>query len=412
METLVLAVPVFLLGSTLVQLALVLAYTSAHRRPTGKAIDDASLPVASVLMAVRGADASLSAAIRSVLDQDYPKFQVHIILDSEQDPGREIVEAVLRSASDPRVKLDVLRDRPADRSLMCSCAVQFLEDLDPCCGLIAFCAADMIVPRSWLREMGTTLSNPEIGGTLGNRWYLPPRARPGSLVRYLWNAGAEVLMRLCRIPWSGALGLRPGDVRQTGLEDRWRHGMIEDVPAYSALRRAGLRLEHRPGLTVVDHDECGLAASYAFIKRQLLWARLYHPGWRALIPHAGLGTLSLIGPLLLGIWCLWSGRTEAAGLIGLSLVAYIGALGALVALIERAILEHVHTAPGDRTGFWAWWPGVLAAIPLCQLLYGAAAVACLFTRSITWRGITYRIDGPFEVTMLGYRPLPRSARTP
>ena len=48
---------------------------------------------------------------------------------------------------------------------------------------------------------------------------------------------------------------------------------------------------------------------------------------------------------------------------------------------------------------------LVATIPLTQLLYMASVIDCMFMRQVDWRGVTYKIDGPWNVQMIDYQPM-------
>jgi hypothetical protein len=47
---------------------------------------------------------------------------------------------------------------------------------------------------------------------------------------------------------------------------------------------------------------------------------------------------------------------------------------------------------------------LLAAIPLTQAIYAIVLVSVFFARNILWRGIRYRVDGPWHIRLVEYRP--------
>lgn len=396
------ALTVLLLGAWwAAQLALAVAFARAvtgSRPPAAPS----RWPRAAVVMPVRGADPTLAAAVRGVLDQDYPSLELQVVVDSRQDPAWRVVEAALAGAPPGRARLTELERRSPTCSLVCNGVVQALDALEPSVEMLAFCASDTVWPRDWLRLQAAALADPAVGATLGNRWYVPRDRRLGSAVRFLWNAAAVVVMWAGGIPWSGALALRPADVRRSGLRGRWERGLVEDVPASPALRALGLRTRFEPRLLAVSHEGLSLPGAWRFLRRQMLWARLYSPAWPLVVLHAAAGASALLGPLAAAGWCLAGGRVVEAGLAILALAAYVPALAALLGVVERALAR---AQPAGREP----WPArggltagqVLLGVPLAQLAYAAAVVSCLAAREVQWRGVTYRFGGPWDVRRLG-----------
>lgn len=400
--TALLAFVIFLL---LVQLGMCLAFSRSSRVERVAEATDISFPRICVLMPMRGVDSTLAAAIRSVLDQDYPTFGVRIVVDSQDDPSWAIAREIVDGERDSRVHIALLERPHATCSLVCSSLLQALDELDDSWDMIAFCASDMIVPRNWLRTIAAAMSEPGVGATLGNRWYLPPAPTPGSLVRYLWNAAAVVTMWWFQIPWSGGLALRIGDLRRSGLLEKWGKGLIEDVPAAQAMTDIGLKLKFVPELFIMHRDGIGLGEALRFMRRQMLWPRLYHRSWPLLVLKSSCDVLALLAPLVIFLLALSGGHPEMAAAAALCFFVSIAGQAALLLIIERAVA----LAQPAGNGHWQKFAGlpplaVIAAIPFTHLFYTAALVACMLDKSVEWRGIVYRFDGPWQVRMVEYHP--------
>src|SRR5690242_15071047 len=53
------------------------------------------LPQTTVLLCVRGADPSLIGCLKGLLNQDYPRYDVRIIIDSLDDPAWDVISPLL-----------------------------------------------------------------------------------------------------------------------------------------------------------------------------------------------------------------------------------------------------------------------------------------------------------------------------
>jgi len=358
-------------------------------------------PKIRIFMPLRGGDQSVCDSIRRALTLDYPSYEIQIVIDGEHDPAWCIVSDFLRTNPVNNVELVRLRKKLPTCSLLNSALVQFVEDLDESVDLIAFCGADMRVPKSFLRDLATAMADPKVGGTLGGRWYAPRRGRLGSLVRYIWNAGAIVPMWAGGIPWGGALTLRPRDIHASGLLDQWRHGMVEDAPVKSALRRLNLSLKFVPSLLIVNEEETNLGNCFRFITRQLLWTRLYHPQWALVLANVALFTSTMFAPFVAAIAFCFAGEPRLAlGCLAGGL-AYLAGSWALLLTLELGVRGVLHRQGelGLRLS-----PGMLLAlflvIPLTQLLYTLALVRCLFVKQVDWSGVSYQIHGPWQIELI------------
>jgi len=353
---------------------------------------DQSCPKAAVILCVRGPDPFLSACIKALLNQDYPRYDVRIVVDRREDPAWGVVEEVIRrwkegwQQSLPRVQVRPLVERRDTCSLKCSSVLEAVSTLDESHEVVALLDADIIPHRTWLRELVAPLSDERAGAATGNRWYMPAEASWGALVRYLWNAAAVVQMYWYGIPWGGSLA-------------------IKDTMLPRVLRKHGLHVAFVPSLMMVNREACEMPNFFNWVRRQLLAARLYHTGWWAVVAH-GIGT-SLVQLVALGVllFAVLGKHWEAAAWVGGGLACYWVAMPLLLAAMEACVRRLVR-AGGEPTD---WLTGrtlikMLPAIPLTQVVYPAALVSAMFLRTVRWRGVLYRVHGPWQIGLIEYRP--------
>lgn len=394
-----------LLGSLLVQVILAIGYVIALRRTSNSTLS--RWPKVCILTALRGADPKIAAGMQRVIDLDYPDFEWRIVVDDSSDPAFAIVHDVLRNnpqAAD-KIRIDVLRERVANRSLLCSSFLQIIERLDHSVELITFWDGDMDVPPNWLQMMAAGLVDPAVGGTLGNRWYAPMRGDWGSLVRYVWNVGAVVPMWLFQIPWSGGLAMRVADFHRSELPSRWERGMVEDAPVKNALAELGLTMAFIPQLLIVNREDIPLKGAFRFIERQLLWTRLYHPRWGVVLLVALILLLFVTVPLAASVTAFAFGNIQLALVLGGLWISYILGQFVLLSLIESAA-RNVLQASGRDVAHWSLKRAlqVCCAIPLAQAVYFLACVACWRARHVNWRGVRYEFSNGEKVRMVEYQP--------
>ena len=234
-------------------------------------------PQAAILLALRGADPDLAHGLKRLMQQDYPNYELRIVVDSETDPAWDVVRRSIEETHASNVRVSPLRERPAQCSLHCASLVQLAGELDESTELFALADGDIVAHASWLRELVTPILQGQADATSGNRWYAPPRGRFGSILRYVWNAAAVIAMFSYGIPWGGTFAGRTGDLHRSGLIDKWKKALAVDAPIHDCWRRLGLRIRFVPSLMMVNREECNFAGAFAFLSRQLTWSRLYQP---------------------------------------------------------------------------------------------------------------------------------------
>lgn len=389
----------------LVQLILVIGVVGTLFRWRRPLLEDADCPKAAVILCLRGSDPYLTDCVEAILQQDYPDYDVRVIVDSVDDPAWAIVEEVVERLGSTHFRMEPLTHRRSTCSLKCSSILQAVSGLEESVDFISQLDADTIAHPFWLRELATALAPDDVGAATGNRWYMPRQISPGSMVRYFWNAAAIVQMIWYRIAWGGTLAIKTSLFRETDLLDRWGNAYCEDTMIHSALRRHGLRTAFVPSLMMVNRETCSLSNCCEWITRQLFSARLYHPGWPLVLGHGILTTLFPLLALVTFIIALATGDRTTASFAGLGLLAYEVSALLMVVAMEGAV-RRIAKGRGEPTRWMGAGGGLLFlfALPLTQITYAFALAAAAVMRQVVWRGVHYRIDGPLKIKMISDIP--------
>lgn len=390
----------------------VLAFISSFYLPSLKTIKDELLPKAAVILSLRGADPFLSDCVRALLHQNYPQYNLHIIVDSQQDPAWNIVNKTIQQERATHVQVSPLITRHNTCSLKGSALVQAIDVLDDSYEVVAFIDADVIAHPNWLRELVVPLIDERVGATTGNRWYMPQTGQWGSLVRYLWNTVAVVFMCIHQAPWGGSMAMRLSVLQRARLLEIWKQSVSVDVPIHKALQAMNLKVKFVPTVIMPNREECNLARCLCFITRQLLVARLYNPQWPLIVTQVFTSTLAIVLTIvLLLIALINSNMGTAIGITG-GLICYILAMAVQLVLVEHVVRRVVRARGESVTRFSAQMMAkTLVAIPLTQLVYAVTVVSAILMRKVEWRGIMYQIKGPWNIRLIEYRPYQLSSQS-
>ena len=357
-----------------------------------------SLPSAAILLSLRGADEELPISLHRFMSQDYPNYELHIVVDSESDPAWKVVQEATAAHPSARVIVSTLAERPTKCSPHCASLSQAAESAQAC-EVVALADGDVVAHPAWLRTLVTALDDERVGMSHGNRWYLPEDAGWGSLVRYLWNTAAVVGMYFFHIPWGGSCAMRTKDVREAGIIEAWRTTLNQDNPAKICLERIKKQVRFVPLLMMPNRDTISLSVCREFLARQLTWTRIYNPRfvWTLLVLH-GWGTAAVQFLLLpAGVVAALRGDFAVARFAAATFGGYM-----LFCVVITIALEHASRRVMRLQGAATSWvtPKALwrfpAAIFLTQWTYCAALFSASFRRQITWRNVTYEIDGPWK----------------
>lgn len=386
----------------LYQLVLTILFYLLTRPRKTTWIEDSDYPPVSILLALRGADPELADSLEQIMQQDYPSYDVRLVIDSESDPAWPVVENAVRSTGAEHVTYAPLAHRPDNSSLHCASLVQLAEGLDGEDGLFVLVDSDVNPHPTWLRDLVRPIVLGEADATTGNRWYMPPEGRAGSLVRYIWNAAALISMHWYRVPWGGTFAARKSDLFRSGIVDRWRRALAVDAPIFESWRKIGLKSTFVPSLIMINREEIAFAANFTFVSRQLLWTRLYQPVafWWAIVVHGLVTSTACAAALGLAFWNLSRGDRLAAITAGAGAISYWMAMFISLSISELRVRQGA-SAQGKEISWLT--PSkllqLLALVPITQYLHAVAVVKVLFQTSIDWRGVTYQIKSPFDVRL-------------
>lgn len=394
-----------LLGWLLIQSCLTLIFLWYLRSYKPQSLPDEKLPKTAVILCLRGADPFLHNCLRSLLQQNYPQYDLKLIIDGQEDPALKIASETINELGATNVQINILRAVRYNCSLKCSSLIQAVSDLDNAYPVIAFIDADTVVHPNWLRELVTPLLDDKVGLTTGNRWYVPTGNYWGSLVRYSGNVSTVVQMFLFQIPWGGTLAIKTEVLNRIKLLDKWGEVLTDDMLLHKLIKQQKLQIKFIPSLLMLNQEESSLSNLLESLKRLIISSKLYHPGWLAIISEA---YSSIVVPNLVIIiifYLFLQSQWYAGFLLFSSYISYTIGLVLLMLLMEVSI-HHILHNQGKKIPKLS--PLIilkmLIAIPFTQWIYGLIIISSLWTSSITWRGITYRIQGRENIRLIEYRP--------
>jgi cellulose synthase/poly-beta-1,6-N-acetylglucosamine synthase-like glycosyltransferase len=394
-----------LLGWLAIQIVLILIYVWNLRFDQGKLLPDEKLPKTAIVLCLRGADPFLTKCLRALLNQNYPQYDLKLIIDRQEDPAWKIAHDTIQELGATNVQISPLLFIRRNCSLKCSSLVQAVSELDDSYQVVALVDADTVVHPNWLRELVSPLANPEVGATTGNRWYLPTGKSWGSLVRYIWNVSAAVQMYHYGIPWGGTLAVKTQVLHQTGLLDKWSKAFCEDTMMRSILDKNKLKVKFVPSLMMLNREESDLPGLRYWLKRQLLASRLYHPWWLAVVGDTILTIFIPSAIAFLFLTALFTQQWNTAFFCFNYYSGYMLALLLLILILEKEIQQvlHRHGEPPTKLSTIAIIR-LFLGIPFTQWVSGVAMLSSLWMPTVKWRGVTYEVKGSWNLRLLEYRP--------
>jgi hypothetical protein len=155
-----------------------------------------------------------------------------------------------------------------------------------------------------------------------------------------------------------------------------------------------------------NDDPISLPACFRFMRRQLLWTRLYHPGWSGILCGTSVNYGLLAGATI-------GACVGAASGDWISTVLHAAGVGTF-ALVNWLLIERLHVEIGRRIrdvqGIEC--PAMtastrirlLAALSVALVAHTLATVAAAMAQTVRWRGITYQVVPPDGLRLMTYVP--------
>lgn len=368
-------------------------YAAYVRRETRRPLPEFT-PFVSVIAPGRGLEPGLIDNLRTLLTQDYPRYEVLFVFDAGDDPAIEIVEQ-LRSTSAVATRI-IIAGAAMDSGQKVHNLRVAVNEIDAQSEVLVFVDTDARPAKNWLRQLVAPLADETLGASTGYRWFIPERGGLASQLRGVWNAsvasalGSDTAKNFC---WGGSTAIRRTTFERLNVNEHWRGTVSDDFTITHVLKEAKLPIHFTPNCLVASIGDCDFKELLEFTTRQIKITRVYASHlWLPLLLGSSLFVIAFFDGLILLILQILKILSPTILLPLVLLVMFT--LGATKSLIRfRAISTILHTSRRDALAHIFLWP-------FAQLLYLYNAIAAGFSRRIEWRGITYELKSPGEAVII------------
>jgi ceramide glucosyltransferase len=363
-------------------------------------------PQAAVIIPVTGADAALEANITAFMAQDYPQYQLVLVVSDEKDPAYATLNTLVKEAAQGSAN-------PCDASLVVAGPshaqgqkvhnlLRGLEAVDSATDVLVFADADARPGSTWLRSLVAPLASREVTVSTGFRWYLPGRSFVSQL-RAAWDTAIATLMgeHDSSFPWGGSMAIRAEDFNRLQVRERyWVSTVSDDYGLGRAVHANGGRIRFEPRCLVASREDSSFTEFIRWTNRQIILTRVYAPhlwgiGLAAHLVYSGAfvcGLFVLLNPAAAG-WDRFAVLTVLATILGLGI-----AKGRIRSIVACEIF------PEERECLAKYGSRYWQLNPLVSWVMLWNFVAAGFVRTIEWSGVRYRLRSDHEVEVVGRDP--------
>lgn len=336
-------------------------------------------PRVALLVPFRGLEANFQKIATSWFQQSYPNYHVFFILESRDDPSMTFLSTfenatifVAGAAADCGQKIHNLKFA--------------IKGIPQEFEIFAFADSDGRVESEWLSSLVEELLKYPEDAVTGYRWFFPEKSSFFSQFRAIWNSAVLTLFSESgkgNFAWGGAMALSRTTLQETDVISFWQGSLSDDLGLTKALRASGRKIRFVPQAIAVTEDGISGSAFFSWVARQLLMTKLYHH-------KLWLGTF-----IYHMIWFVWL-------IIGILffpiqfLIAFIVfqiCQGVKAEIRIESMSKLLRRPAGSRLLAWL-------LSPVMSLINVVAMWANVFTRTVSWRGIQYRVKGPNSLDII------------
>jgi ceramide glucosyltransferase len=370
-------------------------YARYVRRETSRPLENYA-PFVSVIAPSRGLEPGLAENLKTLLNQNYPAYEVIFVFDREDDPAAEL----LRSLSQSDVATKVVIAGPATDSGQkvhnLREAVSHASDKSE---VFVFVDTDARPGPDWLRKLVAPLADEDLGASSGYRWFVSKTGGISSSLRSVWNAtvasgfGDDRQKNFC---WGGSTAIRRTVFEQLKVRDRWRGSVSDDFTITRVIKEAKLPIHFAANCLVASVGDCNFFELCEFTNRQIKITRVYASHlWKGLILGSSLFAIVFFGGSLLLIARIFLGLPFALLASVLAIVFILGAAKGYIRwrVIGIPLKPYRKELRRDLFAHVFLWP-------FASLLYLYNTIVAGFSRRISWRGITYELKSPTEAVII------------
>ena len=377
---------------------LIISRSFFYTRRERKAKRPAYTPKVGIIAPHYGWNADTHKHATGLLHQDYTgAYEVFFVTHEKSDSGHDVSYPPLCEIAEPCPNVHVLLapnivENELPRSQKVQNLLTVIEQLPDDIEVIAFVDADVVIQENWLTLLVNPLQEPDIGTTVGGRFYFPQTWNIASFVESIWvnfQMNVQGDHRYTMV-WGGSNAFRREMIEKAQILQRWEQATIEDLNTTLAMRDIKRKIHFVPECVAITHTA--------------------NRTWHQIVEFTNR---QMIMTFRMGLWAQWF----ASLIVGLPKGIFV--FGCIPFLFHRRELLPIIFIPflealGYRisTKNLPRWlqemPKVREMIGISSyvaslsiFLAGINALYAVFQRKITWGGVRYEILSATKCRVLG-----------
>jgi len=359
-----------------------------------------------LIVPCKGLDPDFQKNITSFFNQEYENYLLWFVVAEESDPAYSKL-CELKNQLSQSTKAQDVRVLVAGQGQSCSqkvhnlfyCYKRISGDIE----VLAFADSDACVRSDWLSHIVYPLRQAKNGAASGYRWFVPKKNNLASLALSAINAKIAQLLGNSRFnqAWGGSMAIRVDVFRRVGLDKIWPRASSDDLSLSYAVKKAGLKVTFVPACLVASYESTTWKKLFEFGRRQFLITRVSAPGtWWFGLCSSLYSVLGLWAGAGLALYAAETSEKNLSLFAAVPILFFTGQMSRAILrqkmiskLLKKDWPKMKAACAADILFFWVW-----------SLLLLFFIISSAFGRTITWRGIRYKLLGPTETIVLSEAP--------
>ncbi|MBN2139159.1 MAG: glycosyltransferase family 2 protein [Sedimentisphaerales bacterium] len=351
-----------------------------------------------IIVPCKGLDSHFEKNITSLFKQDYDNYILCFVVEDKSDPAYpELCSLKDRFAEDSRaLDIKILVSGQAESSSqkihnLLHAYNNVADDVE----ILAFADSDICVRPDWLSHLIWPLRGYRYGAATGYRWFVPEKNNLATLAMSALNARVAQQLGNTRFnqAWGGSTAIRVDVFRKVGLDKLWPRVLSDDLSLTYAVKKAGMKLAFVPACLVASYESTTWPKLFEFARRQFLITRVYR-FWTWLFGLAVTlySVLCIYATAALAIYAAYASLANLPLFFAVPIATLLCHVAGAV-IRQRMIAELLEkdrpnmrfAAAADILLTWLW-----------SLLLFVMMLSSAIGRTISWRGIKYKLISPTE----------------
>ncbi len=348
----------------------------------------------SVIVPCRGIEPGLERNLNAVLGQERGGFEAIFVVDSIDDPAVPIIEKVIAPFDTARL---IVSGEARTSGQKVHNLIKAVKSVDQDSKALVFADSDACPPRDWLENILSPLNSSVTGCSSGYRWFVQKRGGVATHLRSAWNAsiasalGPDTRSNFC---WGGSAAIKTSVFNELDILKHWDGTLSDDFVLSNRIKDSDYEIHFEPKCLTPTVEDCSIGELFEFTTRQMKITKTYSGGHFkiSLFGSAFFTLTAFLG--ILALFCT-SGTSflVSAGLLGL--IWFLGTSRAILRVntVLRCIRDHSPAIQKQYIFHALLWP-------FSTFLFLINDIAAIFSRKITWRGITYELVSESEIRII------------